>query len=1055
MKSLGTDGRFSRGLWRGLLLATLLIALMGTVSGADTANYHFNESSGSLIDYFNSNDGSPRADINYGLTGYSDPDWVEGTDGLAYGFPETTDGVVDIPNFQTWDNYTISFWSLHRTPNDGDIDAEVYITGNNDIRFRDQGDGNFRMYQNDGSDFKHIETGISADTWIMWTGKWNGTHIILYKNASRVGSTPVSGMRATDKGNFLGQRSGGNELFDGRISELKIYGNEVLTDQQIQNLYDLNTKNNPNNAPQFDSVSTSPSSWTLGSDVNVSANVSDSDGTVDSVVADVWEDGSKIVNDASLTDSDGDGSWEVDNLFTVDQSDVYYNISLTATDDDGATSTYEDSQFIQDLPPEVTIQSPGNSTFWSYSVPYEVDVNNDNDNVLGQDFSCDFSSNGTVFRSVSSSGVDSFSGNFSQDLGENIEFKASCSDDGGTSNETEYFTLEDFQVESVYSDSPVYETENISYESEIYQGEMIESVDFNLIWDGEQVNNASQSLSGQGTLIQDLEHTIPLVSSNNTQKNWKWNFTVERTGINGNTTSVTYSSGDQSQDVFWSYWISGSTALFDQDPSSSQVKVLEGQDAGHQVNVSRETSSADLSGLMNFTRTSQELDMDREELSSDLVQFQASELSDKISSSSRTDDVNSSITVSFQDESREIEASDDVETHQIQFGESAGTDALQFEVLDENNFDDTLESDLDLAVEFWAENSSERVTRTFSTASENKTTHTFQISPSWAELVVDSSEKLIQYQDSAEDYRLRSYFLLEEKISSNVTEIDLYALDKSRSSRIGIETVDSDGSTIPGVIVRAERYFPAQDRAISVAMARTGSDGRTESFFEVNEIYYGFKFYRKDDSGSYELVSEEPQQIISQDLLRFTVSDIEQIGYYDFKEGIGSSCEYNATQVRCSYTSQEAVDLVTLSVEEERPVAWETVCERQASTASGTLICSDLNASDKDFQFTLSATSADGDQITLDTGKSGEGAGGFGETGLMISFFFFLTLGLGSLTGPRPIPEISVLLSTVAIVVSYTSGLLAITYQAAATFVILGAITIYKMRRDAGGGIGL
>jgi len=190
-------------------------------------------------------------------------------------------------------------------------------------------------------------------------------------------------------------------------------------------------------------------------------------------------------------------------------------------------------------------------------------------------------------------------------------------------------------------------------------------------------------------------------------------------------------------------------------------------------------------------------------------------------------------------------------------------------------------------------------------------------------------------------------------------------------------------------------------------------------------------------------------------LLRFTVSDVDQIGYYDFKEGIGSSCEYNATQVQCSYSSQEAVQQVNLKVEEERPISWETVCDQVASTASGELTCDGLNATDKDFSYSFTATSADGDTIVLDTGRSGEGSQDFGDAGLLISFFFFITLGLGSIAGPRPIPEISVLLSTVAVVVSYVSGLLAITYSAAATFVILGAITIYKMRRDTSGGIGL
>lgn len=1044
-----TKNRFG-GVGRVLLMATLLIGLMGTVS-ADQQ----------IIDDFNDGDLS-----EYDLTDTQATDTVEvvtspvleGSHALHmstdqgnnpdYGSSSTSGNLNKYPsrgeNFTFYTRYTnddmknFFFWFAHdnsgASPTNGYLiclEQQQATCGTDEFGIGKRVSGNAQKIQ--GTDF---DTSNYYDEWLKVKVDFGNTE-----------SDTIKAYLYDSNDNLIASTQAVDTFRDSGGITWTVNSASGPT----EGWFDYAFEGPENTKPSIDSVSTNPSSWTLGSSVNVSADVSDSDGTVSGVSADVYEDGTQIVSDASLTENSG--TWEVDNLFTVDESDVYYNLTLTATDDDGATATYETSQFIQDLPPAVTIQDPVNSTYWSYDVPYQVDVDNNNDNIPGQSFSCDFSSNGTVFRSVSGSGVDSFSGNFSQDLGQNIEFQASCSDTGGTSNKSVNFSVEDFQVSSVYSDSPVYETENITYESEIYQGEMIESVNYSLIWDGEEVNQASQSLSDQGSMIQDLDHTIPLVSSNNTQKNWKWNFTVERTEINGNTSSVTYSSSDQSQDVFWSYYISDSTALYDQE-SSSQVKILEGQDAGQRVNVSRETTSASLSGKMNFTRTDAYLDMDKEEISDSLVQFEASELSDKISSSSRTDDVFSNITVSFQGDSRKISTSDTVETHQIQFSQGAGTDALQFEVIQENDFSNTLTSDIDIAVEYWAENSSQRVTRTFSTASEGKTTHTFEISPSWAEIVVDSSEKLIQYQDSTENYRLRSYFLLEETVSSDLTEIDLYALKKDVSSRIGIETVDSDGSTIPEVIVRAERYFPAEDKALSVVMARTGSDGRTESFFEVNEIYYGFKFYRRDDSGSYELVSEEPQQIISQDLLRFTVSDVEQIGYYDFKEGIGSSCEYNATQVRCSYTSEEAVQEVVLNVEEERPLQWENVCSQTASSASATLICDGLNASDADFSYSLEATSGDGDTITLETGRSGEGGQDFGDAGLIISFFLFVTLGLGSVAGPRPIPEISVLLSTVAVVASYSVGLLAITYQAAATFVILGAITIYKMRNE-GGGIGL
>jgi len=113
--------------------------------------------------------------------------------------------------------------------------------------------------------------------------------------------------------------------------------------------------------------------------VNVSADVVDGDGTVSSVSADVWEDGSQIVSDASLTDSDGDGTWEVDNLFTIDTADVDYTLELTATDNDGATATYIRTETISDNKASVTFHAPENKLYNSSSVDYNFTVSSDDD----------------------------------------------------------------------------------------------------------------------------------------------------------------------------------------------------------------------------------------------------------------------------------------------------------------------------------------------------------------------------------------------------------------------------------------------------------------------------------------------------------------------------------------------------------------------------------------------------------------------------------------------------------------------------------------------------
>ena len=92
-----------------------------------------------------------------------------------------------------------------------------------------------------------------------------------------------------------------------------------------------------NNAPSFNSVSTSPDYWSLGDEVDFTVNVSDSTGNVSGVSASVWENGTQIKNGVQLTE-DANGNWTGSSIFTVDESDVWYNVSINATDDSGASS---------------------------------------------------------------------------------------------------------------------------------------------------------------------------------------------------------------------------------------------------------------------------------------------------------------------------------------------------------------------------------------------------------------------------------------------------------------------------------------------------------------------------------------------------------------------------------------------------------------------------------------------------------------------------------------------------------------------------------------------
>ncbi|PSG99149.1 MAG: hypothetical protein BRC29_03420 [Nanohaloarchaea archaeon SW_7_43_1] len=805
----------------------------------------------------------------------------------------------------------------------------------------------------------------------------------------------------------------------------------------------ITTEENPNQSPEFNSTSVSSDPPLIGENVSYGAEVYEPDGSIQYTNLTLKHGGSTVVSDEKRTGTTP--SW--DDIYKPDSGDKWLNATLEAVDDQAAVTTKELDKYLLDDAPQVSIQDPGNTTYFKYRPSLLFDVS-DSDSRPGEDWNCDVEKDGGLYEEVylKEGTNSSYSGTLSSDLGSH-NLTVSCSDgSGNTGSASENYRIDSFEVQNLQADSPVYEAHTETFESDFKAGSMVNNVTAFLYWDGSQESSENVGIGNSiTTTYSDQDFEIPLVSSNQTSKNWKYKFQVNYDDFQASTTSSkNISSSSQSQEVYWSYWI--------KDSYPEESKIIEGETAFHQVEVGNKSSKANLDGELNFSRYSSNNESLTvpDKSTSNYIFFEGEAYSGEVFSNSRTDDLNTSIEISFDEYSREISSQDQITTHKIQIDKCGthSTEVLKFKIYNERDRSELLNTTMKMAFEIWKDPSQKRV---FNTSSEGKKTHKLCIAPSWAEYTVDSGDKLIQYQDVNENYRLRSHFLLEKPINNDTETIELYDVKAIESDRIAFQTVDENGEELPETIIRIERYFPENDKSLTVAMVRTGSEGRSETFLETNEIYYGFKFYRKDESGSYQLVQEEPDQIISQDLLSFTIGESERISYYEFKQGISYSCQYNVTQVRCSYSTEQPIDYMELQVSEEKAIQYKEVCSNKASTASGEVICKGLNATDSSFKYAFKAITDAGNTITLETGTSGDKDPSFGTTGLILSFFLFVTLGFAGFSGPRPIPEVSVALTTLAVVVSYSLGFLGITYQAAATWVMLGAVTVWKMRRSGGG----
>jgi len=425
-------------------LTTLLLLFVGMASGYGSFTgkdfeYPFEGSCPAEDTSGNGNDGSCVNDVQTGFSGISktDGNWDYDSSGSPESYDFDSEDAVDTGITKNYDKWTLSAWV--KPDNAGNSFAPVITKGgtdNNDLNFRMVVTSNdYKVEWMTSGSVYGTNAGVSSinnDEWTHIVSTYTGNYLVFYVDGSKVKNYSVSQNPAnTGDAIFVGARRGNSnnqQTLNGQIDEPRTY-DYALSSSQVNNLYTCNSES-CNQPPSFDNVVTEPSSWTLGSSVNVSANVSD-DSQVSSVSADVWENGTQIQSGVSLTQQPT-GEWTASNLFNVDEKSVYYNVTLTATDDDGATSTYSDNQFIDDSAPTVSISKPKDQNYTSKKVNYSFSAS-DSDDIPGESFSCELFNNGNSFKNVSGTEPVSDTGNITSSIHDpqSNTFKVECDDGNG------------------------------------------------------------------------------------------------------------------------------------------------------------------------------------------------------------------------------------------------------------------------------------------------------------------------------------------------------------------------------------------------------------------------------------------------------------------------------------------------------------------------------------------------------------------------------------------------------------------------------------------------
>lgn len=205
--------------------------------------------------------------------------------------------------------------------------------------------------------------------------------------------------------------------------------------------------------------------------------------------------------------------------------------------------------------------------------------------------------------------------------------------------------------------------------------------------------------------------------------------------------------------------------------------------------------------------------------------------------------------------------------------------------------------------------------------------------------------------DSIQDFNgtsiatpIRFYYLINATISPNSTQnVSLFLEPSTIALNTQFTILNANGLAMPNVYVYLERYYPALNQYLTVAMIKTGNDGKAVTYLRANDVYYKFVGYQ-----SYQLISTWPTQQVScptgsgQCLVNLQVNPGSIDQYFNYASTLAYSCGYSsATNSSSCAVSDSSGTFVNYSLTVTKiGIASNTqVCYSQLSTPAGTLIC--------------------------------------------------------------------------------------------------------------------
>ena len=782
-----------------------------------------------------------------------------------------------------------------------------------------------------------------------------------------------------------------------------------------------------NQAPQFNFSSVSPDPPLIGENVSYSAEVYDSDGSVDYTNLTLSYGGSTVVSDEQRTGTTP--SWN--DVFTPQTGNKWLNATLEVVDDKGAVTTTEINRYLSDDAPSISLNDPQGSDYFTYDVPLEVEAS-DSDSKPDEVYSC------TVDKNTSQSTVASFelyengSTTYSDvvrsDLGSH-NLTVTCSDGAGnTDSVSQAYEVKAFEVVDTVFSGSVLETEENIYSVEYRTGDMVSSADVNLSYGQDRVEENGVNTSGTGVVQTDFVYRPRLVDGSSDLRSFNFGFLLDRETVDGTSVSDERSTSNLSQTVNQGFSTDGISLDLDYGQSSNTLE--------------RHPFTADL-GVSDSGLSTEDVTLSAESIFQGVAKegFTSEFVTDSVSGS-ESFDVSGELFVDFKGERKTRSYSNSSLTvdEVVLNSQSNGQEVLQLDFYQEGNQSNPVTADYEM--NFDVTTSAGILDKNFGFSGSRQSTSLY-LEPSYAEIYASGP---ILYD--AGNYRSREYRVYNQSLGGGVLQQNLYLIDSTVGEPVYFEVVDQAGDPVPGIL-EILRYDGSSGELTAISRRTIDENGQALEYLNIDDAYYGYRIIQEG-----EVIREFDESIITcstvpcEELLQI---DEGQLPYYSERQGFQYSCEPtqndagNFTGFSCDVAHEDdLMDSASLTVEKSRGLGSEVVCETNTSTP-GTLVCDVEDYEGFEVSYSLEGSTA-AYSYNLDSGTLDFSSNIFEDDSPLLALVVFLSV---SLLGLRNYGA-AILFSVAGVVVSFGFGLLSVSVASVGGLIVVGLFYLLLNKQSTG-----